>query len=309
MLLLRTLCVVFLYSTFLSSSLSGQYIGGDRYLATHWANDVLFLPKKTDRYFTSGQVVTYGRYRKEKFPFLKTGQSLTHRYWTLRQHIYTPENITSADFLEKDRPYASYLVLNRGRSIEVEKLGLSLLTEWTAGVLGKYSFGGKIQNSWHDLLEYADYVPGWHHEVKSDLILNYRLRIGQNMTPGSRFSLRPRLEFQLGSLYTNAAVGLLTRLVPVRITPRRQFRLELFADARLVGYDATLSGGLFNRDDRYRGVVQPKRITGRANFNGFIEYDGWQVQGGVSAMSAEFVGGKSHIWAWIGVQTAPRYRR
>lgn len=300
---LRALLGVGVLTVAFSISLAGQRLSGDHYLAADVANDVFYLPLKTDRYFTSGLRVEYGSLRRGKPTLGESTNSTTRQYWQLRQHIYTPENIESAVIVIDDRPFASYLVLSRGKEYCEELLGFDLLNEWTAGILGKYSGGGRMQNAFHDMVEFAERIPGWVHEVKPDLILNYRLQLIRSFKYGRRLRLNPRAAARLGSLHTDASAGLTASLIALQLNPDRQLRLELSGDVRLVGYNATLSGGLFNRDDRYRGVVRPHRLVGRGSLDAFVDYDGWQLRGGVTTLSSEFDGGKPHIWAWFGLRT------
>ncbi len=298
---LRVICSAGLFFAVLS--LTGQGVPANRYLGIDIANDFFYLPKKTDRYFSSGLAVEYGYWLPQKDAAENREQPFARHYWRLQQNIYTPEDITSSVLVSGDRPFSSYLVLSRGKDFFDDNRSLRLETEWTAGVLGKYSLGGKVQNAYHKIVGFVESGPGWEYEVKSDIILNYRLRLSRNLIEGARLRITPRAEARLGTLYTDVAAGLNLNLIAIRLAAERQLRLAVSGDARLVGYDATLSGGLLNRDDRYRGVVIPRRLVGTSSIEAFFDYDGWQLSVGVTTQSTDFIGGQPHIWAWFGVRT------
>ena len=240
---------------FVVLSLTGQGVPVNRYFGIDIANDFFYLPKKTDRYFSSGLAVEYGYWLPKEMAAENRDQPFARHYWRLQQNIYTPEDITSSVLVRGDRPFSSYLVLSRGKDFFDENRGLRLETEWIAGVLGKYSLGGKVQNAYHKIVGFAESGPGWDYEVKTDVIINYRLRLSRELVESTRLRISPRAEARLGTLYTDVSAGLNVNLVAIKLAPERQLRLAASGDARLVGYDATLSGGLLNRDDRYRGVV------------------------------------------------------
>lgn len=290
-------------------SLTGQGVPASRYWGIDIANDFFYLPKKTDRYFSSGLAVEYGYWLSKKSASEDNAQPLAHHYWRLQQNIYTPEDITTTVLVRGDRPFSSYLVVSRGKDFFDENIGFRLRTEWTAGVLGKYSLGGKVQNAYHKIVGFVESGPGWEYEVKSDVIINYRMRISKDLNHGQKLRISPRIETRLGTLYTDLSAGLTADLTAISLGVDRQFRLAVSGDARLVGYDATLSGGLLNRDDRYRGVVIPLRLVGTSSLQAFFDYDGWQLSLGVTTQSTDFVGGQPHIWAWFGVRSGGRGRK
>ncbi len=284
-----------------STFLSGQSFRESCYFEFKAANDVLYLPAKTDRYFTSGLNLEYGRRERKTSPSHPSQTKTTERYWRLTQNIYTPQEIDAKRFLEDDRPYASYLTLTRGKFSDTNQQGLSFRWELTAGVLGRYSGGGRMQNAWHSLFSYADEVPGWPNEVKPDVILNYQLGINQRLPISPRLSFTAGLTGRVGTLYNNLSSELKFSWLAIRLGEKRTLSFDLLGRGRLVAYDATLSGGLLNRDERYRGRIQPKPLVGTFGLDATIHFDGLKLSGGLRHLSTEFEGGTSHAWAWFSV--------
>lgn len=291
----------------LSSHLSGQQTWGGAYMSFDIANDVFYLPIKTDQYFTSGMTLEIGRQSIARSPFRATSQARSARYWRLTQDIFTPQEIESPQLLVNDRPFASYLIATRGKTYADQMLGLRLTTEWTFGVLGKYSGGGRMQNAFHEIVNFADPIPGWVNEVKPDLIVNYQLslqqRIGQR-----RFGAVTGIDLRVGSLFTDLKPELQIFWQAIRLSDSRTLHFELTGSARLVGHNATLTGGLLNRDMRYRGVIRPRGLVGQAGFKGVVNFDAWQLRGGIRHLSSEFKGGWEHAWAWFGIRVQPGWQ-
>lgn len=290
------------------STLSGQRAWDGAYLDFKADNDFFYLPDKTDQYFTSGLTLEVGREKKAPSPLFAAPLARRRQFLRLTQDLFTPRRIEAREFLKNDHPFASYLVLTYGTGYADEQLGFGFSQQFTAGVLGKYSGGGAMQNAYHDLLSFADRIPGWHYEVKPDLILNYRLGLRRGRRLGRVFWLSTDLVARLGSLYTDLAPALTAEWLALRVGPKRTVRFELSGQARLVGYNATLSGGLFNIDRRYRGLIIPERLVGRAGLDCFVDYDGWRVSGGIRRITPEFAGGRGHAWAWIGLRVQPGWR-
>ncbi|TXF88209.1 lipid A deacylase LpxR family protein [Neolewinella aurantiaca] len=303
---------LFLIGTILavfSFALPGQSTWGHTYFTLKVANDVLYLPIKTDQYFTSGLNFEFGKRERFSTPLRAGGTITAESYWRLTQNIYTPKRIEAKSLLKNDRPFASYLVATRGKSFTDDQMGFGLRWELTAGILGRYAGGGKIQNAFHDLLPFADEVPGWSHEVKPDVILNYELKLSQRFDMSPRLSFTPAVYGRLGTLYTNLAPELKFSWLAIRIDEQRTLRFDLFGNGKLVAYDATLSGGLLNRDDRYRGKINPNALVGTLGFDGVIDYRGLRLSGGLRHLTTEFRGGDPHAWAWFSIGIQPGKKR
>ena len=260
------------------------------------ANDLYVLPLKTDQYYTAGMGAIFTRYQTEG----PDGEA-TRRYksWGARQDIFTPRDITSPALLEDDRPFASYAVVehHRGRTLGG---GWALDQGFSAGVLGKYSGGGLMQNAVHRMVDFAEELSGWQYEVKPDAILNYRGEIAKRWSLPSGFSLAGAGAARLGSLHTDASLEAAAAWKVASARGARHFRIAVSGGGRLVGYNATLSGGLINRDDRYRGVVRPERLVGNLTATTEARYGPIGLEASLVHVSPEFKGGVSHVYATAG---------
>lgn len=268
----------------------------DRSSLRFWtANDVFYLPWRTDQYYTSGFGFEYHRYHKRQIG----GQQVAeNRYWRLTEDIFTPNQVQTDELLTNDRPFASYLILERGQSRKFTN-GLSIDHRFTGGVLGKYSGGGRLQNAFHRMIDFAQELEGWAFEVKPDLILNYRGEVAKDWVAKPAIELSTFGSARLGSLHTDATVGARAGFTLGK-QPRRSFKVTATADLRAVAYNATLSGGLFNRDDRYRGVISPQRIVASTAISSTLRVEAISLHLDMVMVSPEFRGGFGHIYAILG---------
>jgi hypothetical protein len=298
--MIRAIFCVGLLSVFFSLSLHGQETAKRNYLTAEIANDVFFLPLKTDRYFTSGMQFEFGSVNEEKVPLSDQLIVAKSKYWRINHDLFTPSAIDSTSLMRDDRPFASYLTLSRGRSFTLPGKAFYFRRQWTAGILGKYSGGGMMQNAFHSVIDFAEEIPGWTHEVKTDVVLNYELELGRRFFLGKHSYLSVNVLGRLGTLYTDLRPEATLSLMPLHLQKDKYLQLEFSAASRWVGYNATLSGGLFNRDDRYRGVVMPHRLVHNLGVTGHIQFSKFYLRSGVKYLTPEFWGGQNHVWAWIG---------
>lgn len=292
-------------SLFVWGSLLAQANRPEFYLDYRIDNDALYYPRKTDRYFTSGMRLRLGRVIDAPSHLRPLGTMRCERYWTVTQHIYTPEDITSVSTEVRDRPFASFLTADYGRGWFDETLGVGVTRKFTVGVLGRFSGGGRLQNAFHQAVKYADVVPGWTNEVRPDVVLNYEVALDRTLLRSRHATLTTRATGRLGTLFTNAAIGTHFSWLPFGATRSHGFALRAGGGLRAVAYDATLTGGLFNRDDRYRGVVQPRPVVARGDVDARLWLGNIELSAGVRYLTPEFTGGGHHAWAFLGGRVWP----
>lgn len=212
---------------------------------------------------------TAGRVRKDP--------SRGHLYYTLGlgQNMYTPDDITIAEVIEEDRPYAGWTYLTFGVVAEDDKsfeaLGLDL------GIVGPSSGAGAVQRWWHRVID-VERPEGWANQLPDEPGVNLHYVRGwrtwieggpdSDDRPGFlcdcfQMDVMPHLGFSLGNVYTHAAAGLTVRIgtdlardvgAPPRIQPAlpgsviftgdKGFDFYVFAgaEARLVGRNIFLDG-------------------------------------------------------------------
>lgn len=232
----------------------------------------------TDRYYTNGIRIDffYAKKQKTKFPsslLLNISDNNTYG-WGIAQFMFTPKNIALPDIQYNDRPYAGALYgIHSLQSIDnVKKVKVN--SQIFLGVLGPLSFSKETQTWVHRAIN-STIPQGWDNQLPTDLILNYNINIEKEMLSYPKaISLNVVIETFIGTLYNAAGVGYLLKvgrfnnffddiLVSEKSSEKR-FQLYLFMKpvARVVLSNATLQGGLLNRNIEYAmGSDQLERLT------------------------------------------------
>ncbi len=284
-----------------------------RRLAFTYANDFFF---GTDYYFTQGLTFDWASPALARSPVNHllprgpAGSVRTHGV-ALRSDGFTPLSITDARIRVGDRPYAAYFYASLYRVSNQVGKKQRLTTAVEIGYLGPAAGGKFIQTKLHELTHNPT-PRGWDNQVRSDAVLGYRASLDKQLLAlGRRAELIGRAEASLGTLYTYAGVG--GRLRVGNFTPffdnaasagqpRWQCYAETTLSGRLVGYDATLQGGVFNRSSPY--VVAFSEIS-HAVLHGtgglVLAHGGLSFTATAVYVGPEFGGGRPHRWGVLGV--------
>lgn len=185
-----------------------------------WENDSLV---NTDRGFTNGLKLTWispfleNSSKKawlNRMPFLFRPGRRHALSLSLRQDMFTPDDLKRADLNEEDRPYAGYLGFELGiynlNHNRMSFLGIGL------GIVGPLSLAEKTQKFVHTY-DSADWPEGWHHQLKNELAAQlvyerkWRMAVfGEKKGLGLKFV--PQAGGGLGNVYTYGHAGLQVHL-------------------------------------------------------------------------------------------------
>jgi hypothetical protein len=128
-----------------------------------------------DRFYTHGTELSFAsidpppQYLSDIarwIPWYREGDISLYGY-EIAQKIFTPEDITVADLIEDDRPYAGWLYFNTGIGHIYQDLGdresMNLLG-YTIGIIGPASLAEHSQTLVHEIVD-ADAPKGWSHQL------------------------------------------------------------------------------------------------------------------------------------------------
>ena len=312
----------YLFSGVEPVSLEGLiFLGRDRILKINFDNDIL---DNTDRYYTNGIRIDIISPFLKPFPL----NYLMVPYWgsgtnyfglSIVQNMYTPSTTKVGGILYGDRPYAAYLYLGDFKISNDPIKKFRQTTELDLGIIGPYSFGGLIQKSFHATIPTNSEPLGWVYQIQNDLVLNYNLSLEKGIVSGKFFEFNLAGTSAIGTLYTNFGGGMLGRvglLNPYfvnlglsRPESNRQHKLRnsqffFYVDlrGRLIAYDATLEGGIFNQTSIY--TLSNKEIS-RGVFEGCagitLIFGGFRFDFGQYLLSPEFHGSFWHHWVHTGL--------
>ena len=178
---------------------------------------------KTDRYYTNGFRLTYMTPETtipgwidratEWLPFFAP-EGNKRLIYSLGQSMFTPEDITTRDPDEDDRPYAGFLY---GSIALITDTGERLDTlELTLGIIGPYALAKETQKLVHDIIG-ADDPKGWDKQLHTEpaVMLTYERKwrgLYEFRPGGFGVDATPYLGGSLGNVFTQASAGMMFRL-------------------------------------------------------------------------------------------------
>ena len=139
---------------------------------------------------------------------------------------FTPEDISAADPIEGDRPYASLVYVSSSRERIDRERQVAWQSTLTIGVLG-LDLVSEVQNKVHDITG-SDHARGWDHQISSggEPTVRYNLsRQGLLFRSGDGFELKSTLQASVGYI-TEASWGVSARFGKIQ-TPWASFNPEL----------------------------------------------------------------------------------
>lgn len=302
------LCPIIICAQKIDNTISYRAIESESYFRFHYDNDYFAA---TDENYTQGYSFEVVLQSLEKNPvntlFFKPS-SANKKFGLALEHIgFTPNDYVSKDIQFGDRPFASAIMLKSFKiDTNIEKK-FRLSQSLSLGLIGPGAFGKEMQVGIHKAT--GNKIPGgWDNQIKNDLILNYRIDFEKYL-----FSCKNLLAFnangtlQLGTLFTNASVGFNTTIGIVNspfetVEENRNFQVYLFAQPMIgiIGYDATLQGGVFNGKSPYTiSTDNLERFTAQYNYGLVIKTRTLYFEYTRSAITREFKSGSSAKWGGI----------
>ena len=293
----------------------------ERAIRIGFDNDIF---DNTDRYYTNGIRFDFISPSLKQFPLSWLmvpywGNGINYYGVSIVQNMYTPYTTKIDGIHNGDRPYSAYLFAGSFKiSNDLEKK-FRQTTEFDLGVIGPSSYGDFVQKSFHTSVPTNNEPLGWEYQIQNDLVLNYHLYYEKGIVSTRNLELNLNATGSMGTLYTNMSGGFQFRtglLYPYFSSlgySRRpvnkakgysnfQFYFFLTSIGKLVGYDATLEGGMLNKSSIY--ILEQDEISrfvyqGSAGFT--FSYAGLRFDIEQFLLSPEFHTGSWHKWVHIGV--------
>jgi hypothetical protein len=284
-----------------------------RILTVTFENDLITYAN-TDRYFTNGiafslQAPWLGNSPLSRLMIPYRHSSNSQYELSLVQNMYTPTDTRVAPKLDDDRPYASYLSLGYKRITRDPFRKLRLTTEIISGYIGPYSPGSYLQTVVHETFPTNDKPLGWETQIRTDLLLNYNLSIEKAILDQGNLLVAGNASAEAGSLHTNFGTGFIAILG--RHEPyfgwtckanhqKYQYYFFIKAEGKLIGFDATLQGGLLDRKNTFfMKSDEITRFTGKAEVGFRVTYKDTGLELAQHYLTPEYHGGMFHKWGRI----------
>lgn len=261
--LLYLFTIIFLPNILLAQKIdnmaSFRDIKSKTYFRFNYDNDYF---SSTDKNYTQGYnfelVTPFFKKNPLNILFLKPSNS-EYKYGLSIEHIgYTPDNIKSPEIQYGDRPFAASIML-KSFLITTDTVQKSrLVSSLNLGLIGPGAFGKEMQVAIHQAT--GNTIPqGWQNQIKNDVVLNYEINYEKQLLRYKNFfSLNSNTNMRLGTLFTNASVGLNATIGIINspftsVKNKNRFQLYIYSQPvfTAIGYDATLQGGIFNKKSPY----------------------------------------------------------
>ncbi|MBL4668549.1 MAG: lipid A deacylase LpxR family protein, partial [Flavobacteriales bacterium] len=194
------------------------------------------------------------------------------------EHIgFTQKSLSKSEIQYGDRPYASAIML-KSFVIVIDTIHKTrFVSSLNIGVIGPGAFGKEMQVGIHKAT--GNVIPqGWHNQINNDLVFNYELNHEKQFYYNKAFSLQSNANIRLGTLYTDASLGFNFTLGiinnPFTITKSKKFQVYLYCQPliNIIGYDATLQGGLLNDKSPYIILAKDlERLVYQVNYGVVIQ--------------------------------------
>ncbi|MEO6832737.1 MAG: lipid A deacylase LpxR family protein, partial [Chitinophagaceae bacterium] len=270
----------------IDNTLSYRQLPSEHYFRVNYENDLFF---GTDYYYTQGVhfELVNPRYKKSflRHLFLKQKNTESLIGIGLESAGYTPTSIFADHILYRDRPFAGMAYLQAFSISIQQEIRSRLSSVLSLGLMGPAAGGYEIQAFIHRYTHNPGPI-GWKFQLKNQIIVNYEMEYEKALTPSSNHFLITTIGMaRFGTYSTKAGVGLAFMAgifqdpfkIPVK--NKKIFGYAYFhPQVELVGYDATLQGGLFTKDNPYTiPNADITRVVLRSQFGLIVSKGKWTV--------------------------------
>lgn len=233
-----------------------------------------FLLNRDDRFYTAGDHLQKS--------YVRLGPLHAEIYgWRIGQDLYTATDIkwTPAQIPPYDHPYTGWLYGGVfGKKMDIN--GRSWSWGLDVGCLGRCAGGAWTQSQLHHIIHQPQ-PQGWSTQFRNEpgLVLSGEYAPGR-LLPMAGVDMTPSIKGRFGNIFTDASAVLEIRAGRLnKLDYEKASYGFIRAEAKWVGYNATLQGGYFNDESARVGV---KRYGGQLEA-------GYLWQGEKYGLAASFI--------------------
>lgn len=287
----------------IDNTVSYRNMNGDSYFRFHYDNDFFTAQ---DLYYTQGYtfelVKPWLEYNPVNELLIQPENSVKRYGLTFEQTGFTPTDITAPDILYGDRPFAATIAI-KSFVVSIDTVGRSQLSSSiTLGMIGPVAFGNEMQTGIHKWID-DDLPQGWKYQIKNDVIIDYELAFEKQLLSRRLVAIGSYTKLRLGTLNSNLAAGFTLKAGLINdsysVNYSNKVRAYFYAQPVLnvIGYDASLQGGLFNRSSPYTiGSSEIERVVLQNSFGIIVKFRSMYLEYSRSMITREFSTGSSHEW-------------
>ncbi|HMG84060.1 MAG TPA: lipid A deacylase LpxR family protein [Ferruginibacter sp.] len=285
---------------------------GNKYFRIHYDNDYF---TKTDEYYTQGITLEYanpaiGKLFTSKILIKPKHTDIIYGF-RIDNFGYTPTSLQSDSILYGDRPYCGDMS-GSTFAIAVDTIKHQIISStFILGITGQAAGGKEFQTAIHKWS--GNYLPqGWQYQIQNAIILDYQVNYEKRLLSyRNNFLLNAASLLRVGTHSDKVTAGFNfmagnfnDRFLSVATTRpiRKKMQYYFYAQAQggLIGYDATLQGGMFNKTSPYTiPTGDISRLTFQADAGIVVCFRKLYLEYSQSYLTKEFSTGHYHRWGGI----------
>ena len=280
------------------------------YFCVSFDNDIF---TNTDRYYTNGirfDLIDPGFNRSFLTRLMIPSKGPARNYYgiSLVHRMYTPWDPHLDTITPGERPFSSYFYLGFNRVSNTLGKRYRQMSALNIGLIGSAAQGEMLQEAIH-----ITELSGWKYQISNDIILDYLFHSEAALIRRRSIEIGAWANARAGTLYDQISIGpyLITGIYDPTyvdqitegtwgISNPESDRAQCFVFYRfrttLVGYDATLQGGIFTRSEYTLSTDQIRHVTFEHNLGLAAAYKWVSFQAEYTRLSPEYDGCESHEW-------------
>jgi lipid A 3-O-deacylase len=298
----------------IDNTASFRTVDADRFVRLQYENDFFTA---TDYYYSQGMNAEFVHPHFNNFflsRILVSGHDAQQKGIAFEHNGFTPTSTNSDSILYGDRPFAATLTARIFSMSYHSGLQGRVTSSFTFGIIGPSAGGKAVQSTIHQWID-DDQPKGWQHQIQNDIVLKYNVGLERNLFHiPDRLLVNGLASAQVGTLNTKLTGGivLVAGKVNAKLTNsfgaksryegKRTFTFHGYCQplVHFIAHDATLQGGLFNRESRYTvSAADLSRITLQANMGLVMQAGPAYLEYFVTFLTQEFATSLSHAWGGI----------
>lgn len=275
----------------------------------NYDNDVFTA---TDRYYTQGVRFDLISPTMKKLPtsfLLISHKNSSQKLYgiAIDQNCFTPRSIRYDTIKIGERPFSGNIFLSHFLISNSKEKKERIFTKIDIGAMGPCAMCEQEQKGIHKLINNIQPL-GWEYQLKNHVFLNYTLGFEKGIIAERNFEFIVIAQTRIGTVYNDVGLGSIIRIGKMNSyfnsfgtisLQKTKFQVVFFMKslARIIGYNATLQGGLFNKNDIY--VLPASQITRTiATITSGISFTfkKFALEYALNWISPEFTNGLFHGW-------------
>lgn len=306
-------CILLSQHISLAQTDTTQGLQEEKYFKINYDNDFF---SATDRYYTQGTYYDLIVPFIKKIPLSKLliplkRSNLNYYGLRIRQDCFTPRSIRHDSIFVGERPYAGVIYLSDYLISVNTESRTRLTTILDIGVMGPVAKAAETQKNIHKWLKNIQPL-GWEYQLEQDIVLNYYLGIEKGFFSKKHIEMLYMANARAGTMYDDVSAGIQVRtgIMPSYfahlglhynsvIPKQNKFQCFVFGkgEVKTVVYNATLQGGMFNKNSVYT-LSSPNisRVIYTATGGIVVAYKRLSLEYTKVYISPEFKGGLVHGW-------------